>query len=214
MKNCAFCDRKVFEERIITETDEFFVIATLGQITDGGHLLIFPKRHARCLTHLTTEEMEKFTNLLFQTERSVLREYCNAEIDNHSFSVGNILFEHGIVGQTVLHAHIHIVPASLYLTAYIQKDYREARHSRFNIFTDGVPRPHNAEFVSYLLWRSPGVREPTHIWWRPLEVPLQYFRTLVAKEYGRPERANWRTMDPVLDKRLCSETVLRLKKYF
>ena len=33
--NCVFCDRSKFEERLIHETENFYVIATLGQITDA-----------------------------------------------------------------------------------------------------------------------------------------------------------------------------------
>jgi len=43
--NCPFCDKKQFEERLIAEVDGFYLIATLGQITDGGYVLLVPKEH-------------------------------------------------------------------------------------------------------------------------------------------------------------------------
>ena len=41
--NCVFCDRTKFEECIIAENKDWYLIATLGQITDGGYVLIFNK---------------------------------------------------------------------------------------------------------------------------------------------------------------------------
>ncbi len=63
----------------------------------------------------------------------------------------------------------------------------------------------------YLLWNDFGLI--FEIIWDP-PAPLQYLRIVVADALGRPERANWRNMDPELDKKLWSETVKRLKPYF
>jgi hypothetical protein len=41
-----------------------------------------------------------------------------------------------------------------------------------------------------------------------------YLRIVAAEALGKPERANWRTMDAALDKKLYLETVSRLKPYF
>ncbi|HEY4494942.1 MAG TPA: hypothetical protein VJC01_00655 [Candidatus Paceibacterota bacterium] len=41
--NCVFCDRSKLEERLIAENKDWYLIATLGQITDGGYVLIFNK---------------------------------------------------------------------------------------------------------------------------------------------------------------------------
>ncbi len=204
MGNCAFCDRTKFEERIIAETDEFFVIATLGQITDGGYTLIFPKRHVRCLSVLSHKEMAQFTLLLLDIGNTTVLEY-------HIFPA---MFEHGIVGQTVEHAHIHLVPARIDLTSRVENDFLKAGRVSFGIFVPGIPRQSSKELQPYLLWRPPERNCWTNIWWNPQNVPAQYFRTILAETLGRPERANWRTMDAELDKRLWSETVLRLKKYF
>ena len=204
MENCPFCDRAKFEERIITETNDFFVIATLGQITDGGYTLIFPKRHVKCLTALGEEESVQLYSLLLSLQHATGLEY----------GIFPALFEHGIDGQTVEHAHMHIIPANVDLTEYVKKDYPGAHFSRFRIFNGDVLRMRATEPIPYLLWRPSGGLEFTNILWHPRGVPAQYFRTRLAEALGRPERANWRTMDPELDKRLWSETVARMKKHF
>ena len=45
MADCVFCDRAQFEDRLVGETKDFFVIATLGQIIDGGYVLLVQKEH-------------------------------------------------------------------------------------------------------------------------------------------------------------------------
>ena len=66
----------------------------------------------------------------------------------------------------------------------------------------------------YLYWRDAQTlfSQPTVCWDPP--APPQYLRTITAEALGRPERANWREMDPELDRKLGAETVRRLKPYF
>jgi len=122
----------------------------------------------------------------------------------------NVVFEHGIVGQTVKHAHIHVVPADVRLFEKITKDFPKSGTSlistlkNFGIVYSKLQKP-------YLLWNDFGLI--FEIIWDP-PAPLQYLRIVVADALGRPERANWRNMDPELDKKLWSETVKRLKPYF
>ena len=204
MSDCAFCDRTVFEERIIAEDRDFYVIATLGQITDGGYVLIFPKRHVRCMSALSFEEMVKFAHLFLDVRNIIALEY----------DLFLAVFEHGIAGQTILHAHIHLAPTEVDLTEQVKNDFPDALHESFDIVADGIPRRPANDLQPYLLWSSPEEYCPTHVWWDPQDVPVQYFRIALAEKLGRPERANWREMDPELDKRLWSDTVVRLKPYF
>lgn len=207
MGNCPFCGRNTFHERIITETSNFFVIATLGQITDGGYTLIFPKEHHRCLASMEGIKGE-FLNLLLYVCKSMALEY----------GIFPLVFEHGVVGQTVPHAHAHLVPTSVDFTPKVLKDFPQSRH---DLYEDAICfAPHSIAlpfFQPYLLWQpSPELKGigRTHRLLNPQSVPAQYFRTILAGALKRIERANWRTMDPELDKRLWSETVERLKKYF
>ncbi len=216
VESCPFCDRTMFTERIVAETDTFFVIATLGQITDGGYVLIFPKRHAKCSTVFSDEEMLDLTLLILDCEKKIFSEY----------GVFPVLFEHGIVGQTVPHAHIHLVPTTIDLFGRITTDFPDAKRELFDIIVEGIPRNAGNFHVScnemsdnpppYLLWRPSrsGANTVANMWWKPRTVPAQYLRIILAEALGRPERANWRTMDLVLDARLRTETVLRLKKHF
>lgn len=60
--DCVFCDRSKFEERLCGETKDFWIIATLGQITDGGYVLLVPKRHVECVGAMDKNEVNLFRN--------------------------------------------------------------------------------------------------------------------------------------------------------
>lgn len=206
--NCVFCDRSQFEERIIGETKESWIIATLGQITDGGYCLVVPKRHVKCIGAMSEREIESLELLQKRVSRAVAREYESQ----------TLLFEHGIVGQTIQHAHLHVVPAKLYISGTIKEyfGYYTSNHiSSFEI----LRLIHGEEQRPYLLWKDASkiLRHADDVWLNErsiLNTPKQYLRTVIAQKMGRPERADWRNMDPELDKKLWSETVQRLKPYF
>ena len=200
--DCVFCDRSQFEERLCGETNDFWIIATLGQITDGGYVLLVPKRHVECVGAMTSKEIKLLEKLLIKISDALLKEY--------SFS-SPTLFEHGIVGQTIKHAHLHVVPVNLDITNRIIRDFSrnvfliQKSLSQFRMACKKIQKP-------YILWEDFTVGG-LKAFLSP-DAPLQYLRTVVAEALGRPERANWRNMDSELDRKLWSETVRRLKPYF
>ncbi|MDO8664318.1 MAG: HIT family protein [Candidatus Liptonbacteria bacterium] len=207
MKNdCVFCDRTQFEERLIAETDEHHIIATLGQI-ERGYVLIAPKEHVSCMGALTPEQTSPMLKITAKTCRALSLEY------QHSTSTTLYpvtIFEHGIVGQTIKHAHLHILPIVIDFTPKIRADFpiaeiEEVQYGgHLSKLYAKLPQP-------YLFWSVP--RGKPMVCWNP-PAPSQYLRIIAAELLGRPERANWRAMDSELDKQLWSGTVTRLKPYF
>ncbi len=199
--NCAFCDRTKIEERIIAETGDWYLIATLGQITDGGYTLIIPKRHVLCAGATKEQEIIKIDDIL-----SIASDYTEIE-----YSIRPIVFEHGIVGQTIQHAHLHLLPAKIRLCGRIYRDFPNAQIC----FLDSLKMLKcNYDMTcgkKYLLWSTPegllkAILDPP--------APLQYLRTVSAELTCHPERGNWRDINPEDDKKLWQETVSRLKPYF
>lgn len=199
--DCVFCDRTKFEERIIGENKEFWFIATLGQITEGGYTLIITKRHVPCIGAMTEKEVAEIEEAMLKASDAIEMEY----------GVAPVVFEHGIVGQTIQHAHLHLVPARIRLAKKIRDDFPEAQIN-FLASLEVLRRIYPWEGKKkYLLWSTPeGLLKA--IWDPP--APPQYLRIVAAEFLGRPERANWRNMDPELDKQLWTETVRRLKPHF
>ncbi len=202
---CVFCDRPQFAERLVAEDKNFYVIASLGQITEGGYLLVVPKRHVLCVGEMNAEGAAKV---------GVLAEYL-AGCLGKEYGSEVTLFEHGIVGQSIQHAHLHLVPARLRLDVKIVTDFPTCEIDRLNSIRD-VPRAYGYNKEPYLFWQEPG-ESPSicYINSRLVEnFPKQYLRRVAADLLGRPERADWKAMDPKLDGKLWSETVQRLKNYF
>lgn len=203
-KKCAFCDKSQFKERLVGEFPDFWVIVTFGQITNGGYLLLVPKRHVTCFGALEATEACVADTI----QRDI------AEAFRKEYGTKTIFFEHGICGQTIKHAHLHLLPAKLDITPTVIRHFYNAEFS-FMFFGNlaQVQELFTQESKPYLLWKD--ARNP-HIkaFWDPKNVPPQYFRIIVAQALGCPERADWRTMDPALDKQLGSETVKRMRPYF
>jgi len=199
MNDCAFCDRTKFEERIIAEDSLFYTIATLGQITDGGYVLLFPKSHVRCIGDMAHQNIGILGALKHRVCEALTQEYKS----------GIFMFEHGIVGQTVEHAHLHITPAQYDPITRIKNDFPDSRIEHL-ISLEELKTRYSFHKKPYLLWKSIDMN-----WcacWDP-PAPAQYLRTILAEELGCGDRANWRTMDPEFDKSLWSSTVSRLKPH-
>lgn len=209
--NCPFCDIKQFEERLIAKIDGFYIIATFGQITDGGYVLLFPVEHILCMGVLAREQVSRMLVLANKICRVLTQEYGLKQSRESLYPI--TLFEHGIVGQTVKHAHLHFLPTALDLTPKIQRDFPNFVIEPIE-YVGHLQSLYQEKPQPYLNWMTgqegnTGVR----VLWNP-PAPPQYLRIVAAQALGRPERANWRTMDPELDKRLWSDTVRRLRLYF
>ncbi len=208
--NCIFCDKSKIQERIVFEDDFFYIIATLGQITDGGYLLLIPKQHVPCIGAMEQSYLEKVDEMSRKIIDALVKEYRTHFVT---------IFEHGIVGQTVNHAHVHFLPAyGVCFWEQVMWAFPKSpvcNHSKFaevGKLYSGMKKP-------YLLVgenENPGSGRSLELYTShdPINVPPQFLRTVIAEELGRPERANWRNMDAELDKKLWSETVVRMKKYF
>ncbi|MEK9180292.1 MAG: hypothetical protein AAB897_02675 [Patescibacteria group bacterium] len=208
-QSCAFCnpeiDQTLFGERHIGESENFHVVATKGQITDGGYVVLFPKRHVPCCATAENNPLD-FAWLEYLSSRLRIGEGLVKEYSATALTI----FEHGIVGQTVKHAHLHFLPAAIDMAPRIQTDFPESKIQEFKDFSE-LQESYIRRQEPYLFWTTPSGKGM--ICWNP-PAPLQYLRIVAADLLGHPERANWRNMDPELDRRLYLETVQRLKPYF
>jgi len=196
MTSCPFCEHEQTAKQLVAEIAGNRVIATLGQITDGGYVLVVPKRHVECVGALTAQEVAGFKLATDRVTSAVRREFGGPVT----------IFEHGVVGQTVPHAHLHVMPEEPELESWIYRDFPRADYEDFDDFAElgaayaAAPRP-------YLLWAVQG--DILRVCWNPPAPPL-YLRLAAAESLGRPERGDWRNVDPVADRKLITETVERL----
>ena len=98
--DCPFCH---------LETTKIWISNKCGiALRDGfpispGHTLIVPKQHVRSLFDLPTEIQQSIWELV-----AVVRSSLTQELHPDGFNVG--LNDGSAAGQTIMHAHIHVIP--------------------------------------------------------------------------------------------------------
>lgn len=186
--DCAYCrylsGYAANNERTVYESENFFVLPTVGQFIKG-YLLVIPYEHVMSNAELDTKRLEEFENVLKDVEY----------ILNLTYNASNVLvWENGSgnggVGKakdSIVHSHVHICPSS-----YTSEKIMDVSGFPFERIT--LEALKNYKEHSYLL-----VRTPDHSIWKinnnpDLYIPRQYVRQLVAEEYGLPgDSWNWRT---------------------
>ena len=98
--DCPFCH---LETNRIRPESEFAVAFLDGFPISQGHTLVVPKRHVASLFELPAEEQAAVWALVARVRASLL-----AELRPDGFNVG--LNDGTAAGQTVMHAHVHVIP--------------------------------------------------------------------------------------------------------
>jgi diadenosine tetraphosphate (Ap4A) HIT family hydrolase len=98
--DCPFCRLETSRIRL---PGEFAVALPDGFPVTPGHTLVVPRRHVASLFELAEGEQAAVWRLVAQ-----VRELLVAELRPDGFNVG--LNDGPAAGQTVLHAHVHVIP--------------------------------------------------------------------------------------------------------
>ncbi|MBI2581536.1 HIT family protein [Candidatus Woesearchaeota archaeon] len=196
MKPCVFCDKEKYAKDIFYETGNFFAMPTIGQISDGGHSLLIPKYHAPCLGEMNLALLREFADVKTEVQDAIEQEYGKS-----------IAFEHGIIGQSVPHAHLQILPSNTDLFPALQDRYPFYKkldsleelwdiyqRRRVYLYYENQQR----EMFAFYMGAVP-----------------QYLRLVAAQEMGCTPRGDWKAWrsDPDcarIDDKLVEETVQRL----
>lgn len=97
VNGCAFCDREALN-RILAETEHFFVLADHAPLVEG-HTLIIPRAHYACYGAVPETLEREFLDLKRRVAAFLIAAYS-----------APAFFEHGVFRQTVYHAHLHALP--------------------------------------------------------------------------------------------------------
>lgn len=205
-EGCVFCNEKNFRDKIIEKKNGWYVVASLGQII-GGYMLLIPENHVSCIGEIGHNKLRAMLDLEEGVCQALSLEY---KLDPFTDTFSVTVFEHGIVGQSIKHAHLHMLPVVVDLSPKIRADFPNSEIQKIPsvFYLQGL---YKKKSKPYLLWSTPDGE--SMVCWNP-PAPPQYLRTVIAEALGRPERANWRNIEPESDKRLWQETVRRLKPYF
>src|SRR5262249_55558206 len=100
MDPCPFCS--IGASRILLESDSAVAIADGFPVTEG-HTLVIPRQHVASLFDLPDEEQAAIWRLVAQ-----VRAKLACELQPDGFNVG--VNDGQAAGQTVMHAHVHVIP--------------------------------------------------------------------------------------------------------
>ncbi len=200
MPSCAFCQLEVRTKNVIATSKHFYAIPTLGQISDGGHILIVSNKHLPCLGALDSQHFNELIDFKDKVQSAIQSEYG-----------ATICLEHGIIGQSVPHAHLQILPSSCDLFQTLKMKYPFYREMQ-NL--DDLGKVYDERRV-YLFYENQQSIKYAFI----MDAMPQYLRLVAAEQMGRTHRGDWRAwrLDDICAKRddeLIVETVIRLKRFF
>jgi diadenosine tetraphosphate (Ap4A) HIT family hydrolase len=99
-KDCPFCRP---DEGRIRLDGEFALAISDGFAVTEGHTLVVPKRHVANFFDLTEEEQAAIWRLVVEVRAMLI-----AEMSPDGFNV--CLNDGPAAGQTVMHAHVHVIP--------------------------------------------------------------------------------------------------------
>ena len=100
--DCPFCKRLRGHELVLAGRERAVAFPDAYPV-NPGHCLVIPRRHEADFFELSREEQEDIWDIVWE-----LRELLEAEHDTSSFNVGVNAGE--LAGQTVPHAHVHLIP--------------------------------------------------------------------------------------------------------
>ena len=98
---CRFCPGKI-RNLVVAELDSVWAVRDRHPVSEGHHLII-PKRHAPAWVSMTEKERRDAEALLL-----ILKSRISADRTVTGFNIGMNCGESA--GQTVFHAHIHLIP--------------------------------------------------------------------------------------------------------
>jgi diadenosine tetraphosphate (Ap4A) HIT family hydrolase len=99
MMDCIFCQH----DRSVLRQTKLSLAFLDGFPVSKGHTLVVPRRHVGSIWEMTTEEYVDAFNLVRQ-----IKDILQNEFEPQEFNIGANCGE--AAGQSVFHAHIHIIP--------------------------------------------------------------------------------------------------------
>lgn len=98
---CAIAQGKIAAAKIVLASERAMAALNTREPQSRGHLVIFPKRHATALHDMEREDAADVFELVRRLARAL-------RLENY-----NVLHNAGaLAGQTVFHAHVHLIPTT------------------------------------------------------------------------------------------------------
>ena len=96
--DCPFCNRK----DVLLRNEEAYLIYDTNPVTNG-HLLVVTEKHVEHFFTATANQREAMLKLVDEAKRLLDESFAPA-----GYNIGTNIGE--AAGQTIMHAHIHVIP--------------------------------------------------------------------------------------------------------
>ena len=103
MAKCPFCDSA--DREILAKSDRVYAVFDSHPVS-RGHTLIIPRRHVSSVFKLADAERSELWHLVNEVRSQLEREF-----HPNGFNIG--VNDGRAAGQTIEHAHIHVIPRYL-----------------------------------------------------------------------------------------------------
>lgn len=194
-RGCLHCNPvdSSLEYRLL-ETKSFRIVADVHPLTEG-HVLIIPKSHLSCVGEFSSTIFNEFESLYKQF--SIFLRATYGKIST---------FEHGKIGQTVFHAHMHLLPYSGSIEKIVPNvtslySVNDIKETQKYFHKDGQYLFVSVNDQAWMVDASLG---------KP-----RFFRDRFAAVLGTPERGDWKAMhqNKALMKKASSEIARLVGKW-
>lgn len=171
-QGCAHCPGGFGLKYPLFKDKNFWIVCDAHPLT-RGHILIIPREHISCMGALSKQLFSRFAELYKQVKIFINEYYGQLAV-----------FEHGVTGQTVFHAHIHFLPFENTIDSIIpEADLLKEINSVDRLKTE-------FEQCGKYLYTETGNRK----WLTDTSLGHpRFFRERFGKILGAEKRANWKT---------------------
>jgi diadenosine tetraphosphate (Ap4A) HIT family hydrolase len=184
IKNCPHCDPHSFAlKHPLQDSKNFRIVCDVHPLIEG-HILIIPKSHLSCVGVFNDVLFKEFKRLYQKVSKFLKKEYGSVSS-----------FEHGKLGQTVFHSHVHLYPFKSKVKAIIPEGKEKLTPIK------------NLSDLKKIFQKQRGylfLSIQDKLWIiDPSLISPRFFRDRFAKALGHPDRGNWKKMH--FDKKLMSQ---------
>jgi len=185
-KHCPFDDSdSIAFTYLLEETSDFRITCDYNPLKEG-HILIVPKEHVLSIGEYSDELFNNFLKIYQKVSKFILLNYGFVST-----------FEHGKIGQTVFHSHVHLLPFDGNPLDIIPEGKN---------YIEEIGEIDDLKGKTEYLFFSIGDKK----WTVNTEIGApRFFRDRFSSAVGEPERGNWKIIqnDPNWRKKFDAENI-------
>ena len=169
---CILCDYHNYKDNLLKSSNEFLIIADPYPIL-RGHILVIPRIHVRALGDLTAEHLFELEDLI----ENINKFYNNI----YEYT---IFCETGFQGQSIYHAHLHVLPGEHALSPiFSQYCGYKTKLKRYSDVIDFYKK-----YGSYLLWMD---KDGLFCGTFKKQPPPEFFRKIIKEKILKSKFLRW-----------------------